>query len=176
MSLVEEEVNPLEEFSPEVQADVDGLIHLGHLSDEVEFCGHTFGLRTLRLGEELSAAKVSEPFSNTLKAAESWASAQVALALTSVDDDEDFCPQAGPNQDVYARARFQYLSKNWYWPTVDFLYSSLVRLQQRQLAAIRALQDLSARNRLTFSPSADSLRELGIFSDEIDSEIPPSQS
>jgi hypothetical protein len=170
MSLVEEE-DSVDEFDPEVQVDVDGLIHLGALFDTVEFCGHTFGIRTLRLGEELSAARVVAPFRNTLKEPEAWASAQVALALTSVDGDEDFCPQAGPDQDAYAQARFRYLGKNWFWPTVEYIYNDFTRLQQRQIVAIRALQDLSARNRPTSWPSVDSLSALGISTGATDLEI-----
>lgn len=171
MSLVEAD-ELADQFDPEVQADVDGLIHLGALFDEVEFCGHTFGIRTLRLGEELAASKVVEPFRNTLKEGEAWASAQVALALTSVDGDENFCPQAGPNQDAYARARFQYLGKNWFWPTVEYIYANFARLQDRQVAAIRAYQDLSQRDRPTSWPSVDSLIAQGISDDEIASGIP----
>lgn len=171
MSLVEEEViNPFEEFPPETRMDVEGLLHLGHLTADVEWCGHEFGLRTLKLGEELAASKSIEGFRNTLKEAEAWASAQIALALTYVDGDEDFCPPAGPSLDAHARARLNYLGKNWYWPTVEFLYTEYVRLQQRQLEALRALQDLSARNRLTFSPSADSLKGPGTFNAEMNTE------
>jgi hypothetical protein len=163
------------EFPPEVQEAVDGLIHLGELSKDFEFCGHTFGLRTLRAQEEMAAAKAVEPFKDTLKEPQAFASSQVALALTHVDGNEAFCPQAGPNQTAFAVARFNYITQNWYWPTIEFLYTCYVDLLQVQIEAIRTTQDLSQRGRPMFSHSADSSSDLGTLNDAIASATPDSQ-
>jgi hypothetical protein len=131
-------------FDPQVQ-DVEGLIHLGALWTDVEFCGHEFTLRTLRVGEEFAAAAaVPESVRGTLKEAHAFATAEVALALEIVDGDDSFCPQAGPDEEAYAKARFNYVKKRWFWPTLDFLYTEYAKLKDRQLDAIRAMQDLSA--------------------------------
>jgi hypothetical protein len=170
---MESSVNPFSDFDPQVAADVEGLIHLGALSTTVEFCGHEFTLRTLRVGEEFAAAAaVPESVRGTLKEAHAFATAQVALALEVVDGDDSFCPQAGPDEDAYAKARFNYVKKRWFWPTLDFLYAEYAKLLDRQLDAIRAMQDLSGRNLRTPWPSADSLSVPGISSDETASETP----
>lgn len=167
MSSVE---NPFDAFPSEVRRDVDGLIHLGELSEDIEFCGHTFGLRTLRVDEEIAAAKAVEQFRDTLKEPHAWAAVQVGLALTHLDGDSNFCPKIGVDKVSFARGRFQYVTSNWYWPTIDYLHGEYARLLERQLAAIRAVQDLSARSRPTFSPLPDSLNEPGISGAPISTE------
>lgn len=159
----QDQSTPLDEFPPQVRQDVEGLLFLGALSDEANFCGHSWGLRTLKAGEELAASKAIEPYMQTAKAADAWSAAQVGLALTHVDGEDDFCPPAGPNSIAFAKARFQYVTDNWYQPTIDYLFGVYARLLDRQLEAYRALQDLSARSLHTSSPSADFLNEQGIF-------------
>lgn len=159
-------VNPFEEFEEDVREAVDGLLHLGHLEAEVEFAGHTFGLRTLRVAEELAAAKAMEPYRDTFKEPEAWMAAQVGLALTHVDGEDDFCPAAGPDRVAFARARFQYVTTKWYQPTVEYLYLAYTSLLKKQVNAIRAVQDLSQRDLRTSLPWADSLSDKGTFSAE----------
>lgn len=157
------QVNPFDEFGPEVSESIDGLLHLGEISSEIEFCGHTFGLRTLRADEEIASAKVVESYRETLKEAEAWAAAQVGMALTHLDGNPDFCPAIGPDKVSFARARFQYVTSNWYPPTINYLYGEYVKLLEKQIAAIRAAQDLSPRSQPTFLPSLDSLNDPGTF-------------
>lgn len=164
------------EFEPDISAPVEGLIHLGNIEEDFEYAGHTFGLRTLTVAEEIAAAKVIEPFRNTLKEPEAWAAAQVGLALTHVDGDEDFCPQAGPNKTAFAQARLNYVSTNWYWPTIDALFRFYAELLQKQIEIVRQVQDLPGRGLLTSWPLADSLNEPGISSEEIATEPQASPS
>jgi hypothetical protein len=164
--------NPMAEFPQEVQDAVDGLLHLGFLENpDVQFSGHTFGLRTLRLEEEMAAAKVIEPFRNTLKEPEAWMAAQVGLALTHVDNDDSFCPPAGPDRVAHARSRFQYMGR-WYAPTIEFLFSEYAELLNQQSRAVAAMQGLSMRGRPTFSPLADSLSAPGTSGAPIDLDSP----
>ncbi len=164
--------SPFEQFDSETREAVEGLIHLGELSTEIEFCGHTLGLRTLRADEEIAAAKAVEPYRDTLKEAEAWAAVQIGMSLTHIDGDEDFCPAIGPDKVSFARARFQYVTANWYPPTINHLYGEYVRLLERQVEAIRAVESLSPRSQPTFLPSLGSLTEQGISAEEISSGIP----
>lgn len=170
---MENSTNPFGPFGPEIANDVEGLIHVGNLTDEVEFCGHTIGIRTLTAYEEIAAAAAVEEFRNTLREPQAWATAQVGLAITHIDGDENFCPPIGPDPTGFAKARFMYISKNWYWPTIDFVYESYIALLDRQIKAIRAVQDLSNRSLLSHLPSLDSLIEPGISTEEIPSEDLP---
>jgi hypothetical protein len=159
------------DFDNDVREAVEGLIHLGELSDDFEFCGHTFGLRTLRMNEEIAAAKVIEPFRNTIKEPEAWIAAQIGLSLIHIDGEVDFCPKAGPDQVSFARARFNYVTGNWYWPTIDFLYQGYSGLLLKQIEAMRAVQDLSPGTLLSSWPSADSFTAPATSNDEMISEI-----
>lgn len=168
-SQVESQVeNPIDNFPEETREAVNGLIWVGHLEKEVHFCQHTFVIRTLKGDEELNAAVVSKEYIETLGQAKAWAWATIGLALVSIDGDTTFCPPIGPDGLQYARARFHYVSKNWYWPTCEHLYGEYADLLNRQVEAIRAVQDLSEGNRATSSPLLDSLTELGISIPEME--------
>lgn len=146
-------------FPDEVADDVDGLLWLGYLEDIVDFCGHEFVIRTLRLEDELLASLVSKEYIDTLGQAKAWVAAQVALALVSVDGDEAFCPPAGPNKKEYARARFKYVSNNWFEPTINYIYSKYAELIERQAKALEEMENLSKESRITFMASPDSLTD-----------------
>lgn len=123
-------------FDPKVREAVEGLIWLGHLEDSFEFCGHNFVLRTLKADEELAAAAVVKEYTDTLGQAKAWAWANVALALVSVDGDDNFCPPTGPDKLAYARARFQYVTSRWYWPTGEYLFSRYQNLYKTAREAL----------------------------------------
>lgn len=143
-------------FPEEVADDVDGLLWLGFLEESVEFCGHDFVIRTLRLEDEILAGLVVKDYKDTISQAKAWIAAQVGMALVSVDENEDFCPQAGPNKKDFARARFQYITKNWYEPTINYLYVKYVELLERQDKVLKEMENLSKGDRITFTASPDS--------------------
>ena len=147
----------VDQFPDDVVEDVDGLLWLGYLEDNVEFCGHEFVIRTLRLEDEMLAGLVSKEYIDSLGQAKAWIAAQVALALVSVDGDEAFCPPAGPSKKESARARFKYVTSNWFEPTVNYLYSQYAELIERQAKALEEMENLSQESRITFTASPDSL-------------------
>ena len=149
--------NDLDQFPPEVQDAVDGLAWLGHIEDTVRWCGHSFTLRTMKASEELEAALLAKEFADTFGQVKAHAWANIALALVAVDGDEDFCPPIGPDKRQYARALFNYVTENWYWPVGEYLFGQYVALIQRQARAIEAIENLSERSLRTSWPSQDSL-------------------
>lgn len=158
MSAFDEGNHPqsLDDFPPDARESVEGLLWLGYLEDEFDFCGHNFVIRTLRGDEELLAALVTKEFSETLGQERSWAWATVALALVAVDGDEDFCPKTVRDKRAYARARFQFCTSKWFWSVGKYLYERYVDLQRRQSEAITRVEDLSRGNLHTYSPSVGS--------------------
>lgn len=154
-----EEPAGFDQFPPQVRTDVDGLVWLGHLTEEVHFCGHTFVLRTLKGDEDLAAGVVVQDYLETLGQARAYAWARLAFALVSIDGDEAWSPQLGPDKVAFGRQRFKYLTENWYFVVAQFLYENLINLEQRQLAAIEAMQDLSTGSPMRSTPSEDSLTE-----------------
>lgn len=167
---VKEEGNPFDEFQPQVVEDVEGLIWLGHLEDEFEFCGHEFVIRTLKAEEELQAALLVKEWGDTIGQAKAWAWANIALALVSVDGDVDFCPPVGPDKSGYARARFKWVISRWYWPLGNYIFARFASLVQRQADAVNAVADLSSRSLHTSTPSVDSL----IDRDDLPEDLMPS--
>jgi hypothetical protein len=148
-----ENPDPYFGFDSQVREDVIGLTHLGHLTDKFSFCGHHFTIKTLHGGEELAAARAAQSYRGTLKEPEAWVWAQVALCLTSVDGDQNFCPPIGPDLDGFAEARFNYVTRDsgWFYPLAQYIYfQRYVPLQERMVAAFEALQGKSERNRSRF--------------------------
>lgn len=146
----------LDDFPDEIREDVEGLIWLGYLTDSFEIYGHHFVIRTLRGDEELLASLICKEWVETLGQTRAWAWAQIALSLESVDNDEDFCPPAGPDRRAYARARFHYVTSRWYWPVAEKIFEKYLELQKRQLEALERLEDLSQGSLPTFTPSVGS--------------------
>lgn len=133
--------DPFAAFSGDVRQDVDGLIWLGDLQESFSFCGHDFVLRTLRGDEELLAGLVMKDYIETIGQAKAHIWATISMSLVAIDGAEDFCPQATPNKRDYARARFQWVSGNWYWPTALYVYNRYNLLLERQQTALEALED-----------------------------------
>lgn len=153
---MESQVDPFSVFPDDVRQDVDGLIWLGYLEDRVSWCGHDFVMRTLRGDEELLVALITKDYMETLGQIKAQAWATLGLAITSVDGMDDFCPQATPNQRDFARARFNWVSGNWYWPTAAHLYNRYIALLKRQQEALDALEDFCSRSLPMPTPSASS--------------------
>lgn len=151
----------LEDFPEQVRDSVEGLMFLGELYDDFEFCGHTFVIRTLRGDEELLAALVCKEFIESLGQARAWIWALVGMCLVSVDGDENFCPQVSTNKRDYARARFQYVTRKWYWPVAAHLNAKYAALQERQNEAIQRVEDLYKGSLTTAMPSSSSLSDQG---------------
>ncbi len=105
-----EKVEPFKLFSPRIQEPVHGLMFLGHIQKDFEFCSHTFTLRTLRPAERAAIAVVIKPWRETYSEPEVWANAQVATALVAVDGVSDFLQKAGPDLESHVKARYNYLT------------------------------------------------------------------
>lgn len=143
---------PFDAFPEDVRADLDGLIWLGYLEDQFSFCGHDFVIRTIRGDEELMAGLVTKDYVETLGQAKAHVWATVAMCLAAIDGTQDFCPQATPNKKEYARARFQWVSTNWFWPLALFVYNRYTDLLQRQGEALEALELFCQGNPLMPQP------------------------
>jgi hypothetical protein len=166
------DTSSLATFPPEVRLAVDGLMYLGYLTDSFSFAGHKFSIRTLYGNEELLADKLVKEYIETTGQARAYAWSRVALALISVDGREDFCPPIGPDEWEYAQGRFQYVTSKWFWPLGEYIFNRFAELQQRQVEAIRAVQDLSTRSLRNSTPSPDSLTEPGDSNNETSTDAP----
>jgi hypothetical protein len=166
------QIDPFSLFSEQIRIPVRGLTFIGHIEKDVEFCGHTFTLRTLYPSEKAAVSLVVQPWRGSISEGEVWANAQVALSLTTVDGDSDFCKAAGPDLNDFAKARLNYVQK-WYQPTLSYLYARYLELEQEALSGIRELQDFSERNRVPSQPLPDSLTVPDTLGAPIASDIQP---
>lgn len=158
---LESEFEGMESFPEEIQSDANALEWLGYIEESFEFAGHRFMLRTLYGEEELLAGLISKRYMETIGQHKAYAWALVALALTAVDDDPDFCPQVSPDPEAYAKGRFQYVTRSWLWPVGQFLYKSYAILLQRQADAVEAMENLSNGSLHTSMPFAGSSTDKG---------------
>lgn len=138
-------INPIfEEMRQEDADSIVELVNLGAIEDEFEFCGHTFGLRTLRTDEDIavgSALSSYEWSADHPKSIQLWSAAHVAMALTHVDGDTDFCPPTGPNKATFAKARLRWLTQEYYWPVIQYLFEKYADLLAKQEKAQEVVQD-----------------------------------
>lgn len=176
----EEEVDPFKLFPQEIRRPVEGLTYLGQLTETVNFCGHQFGLKTLRPAEKFAIAQVLQPYRNTVFEVDVFQALHVGLALTEVDGNQDFCPPIGPSVEDLARARLGYLSgtngqAGWYPPTIEFLWTQYMLLEATAGKAMTELDSLSKGGQpMNLPPWLASLAEQGTSSKKTDSETPHS--
>ncbi len=143
-------------------SNVEEIVQLGSIEEDFKFCGHTFGLKTLKINEEVASGPAIAEFRDTATEGLAWQTIQVGLSLTHIDGDDSFCPPIGPDSVAFAKARFRFLSEQYYIPTIEFLYGCLGQLKSKQLEKIRELQDLSEGSLTTSMLTSDSLKERGI--------------
>jgi hypothetical protein len=173
----EEELDPLQAFPPEWQLTVTGLAFLGQLTDEFTFCGHRYTLKTLKPQEKISIGIVLQPTRNTLYEELAWQTAHVAVALTSIDGNTEFCPPSTKNLDDFVRGRIAFIADEktgWETPLVGYVWKRLQRLELLSAQAVARL-DLFLQG----PPSShwpDSLTEPGLSSEPTSSDTLPSES
>lgn len=170
----QDSVDPFAVFSDRVRTPVEGLVYLGQIQETVEFCGHTFELRTLQPQHRFAISVAVQPYRDTLSEADAYQAAHVAMAVVTVDG-QDYCPPIGPNLNSHVEARLKYVGKNWYGPTIAFLWSEYIKLEQKAVEAIQELDRLSKGSQpMNLPPWLDSLIEQGRSSEQTNSDTQPS--
>lgn len=168
----EEVIDPISLFTPNVQKAVEGLTYLGQLTDTVTFCGHTFGLRTLRPQHHFAISQVLQPYRNTVAEVDIFETLHVGMALTHVDGDHNFCPAIGPDPTLedLVRARLHFIGNaetGWFPATISYLWGAYQLLETAAARAVVELHSLSLRGQPTpSSPWLDSLIEPASSTDE----------
>lgn len=175
-----EVIDPIALFSPKVRNAVEGLTFLGELSETVSFCGHTFGLRTLKPQHKYAISRVLQPYRNTIYEVQIFQNLHVATALTHVDGKHNFCDPIGPSIEEFVIGRLNFVSdvKNgWYEATLEYLWSEYQVLELKATEAIVELHSLSQRSREnTSSPLPDSSTELASLEELMNLGILPSMT
>lgn len=128
-----DEVNAIDQSFDERYVDAfDGLIYLGALSKEFEWLGHRFVIRTLSTNELLHVGLIVKEYADTVVQGRAYASAMVALATMSVDDEQLPTPvMSHDNGSAWAHQRFNYVTSRWFPYTIDKVYSEYLELDKQ---------------------------------------------
>jgi hypothetical protein len=143
---------------PQRTADINGLLALGTISEDFVVWGHTFKMRTIRLGEELVVGQIVKPYTDTIQQGKAYAAAMVAASLEMVDGRPLFAA-LGPSIETVRQNiqnKFEYVQENWYFTLVEELYGCYLTLLERQLDAFEELSGKSQRTPQPSSPYAGS--------------------
>jgi hypothetical protein len=170
-------VDPLTLFPPAMRKAVEGLAYLGKLTETVNYCGHSFGLQTLRPQHRLAIGVVLQPYRDTVMEVNAYKYLYVAMALTHVDGDHHFCDPIGPDIEAFARGRLNYIGnpdKGWSEPTIDFLWSKYTLLDAVAAKGCSELDFLAQKNQIpTSSIWQDALADPDSSTAEMSLGFPP---
>lgn len=144
-TLRDEEGNVLPTFDPKYADPFTGLLYLGALSDNFEWLGHTFDIRTLRDGEKLAVASIIKPYVETMGADRAYACAMVGMCITGVDGDDLPIPIGETKRaHEWGHQRFQYVKDNWFSPTIDVVFNRYLLLEDLAMRVLVAMGKASA--------------------------------
>jgi hypothetical protein len=124
---------------PQIVAPMNDLLQLGELHDEFEYLGHTFHIRTMRIGEELAALSAIKGYNDVpLAQGRAYATAMVAGALVSIDG-RPIIEKLSPGDKANATQKFAKVSKLFFY-VIDYLYKRYTALEREQAKVLEALQ------------------------------------
>lgn len=133
---------PLPEFDPRYREDFDGLLYLGCLSNEFEWLGHKFLIRTLSVDETLEIGLITEPYEGTMSAPKAYQAAVVAACTVKVDGRPLPIPLTDDPADSVLRNRMEAV-KRWFPPTLDRIYEEYILLEDRVAKVLDAMGKVS---------------------------------
>jgi hypothetical protein len=128
-----------EEIDPSLKTDIENLLINGSISTEVSLAGHSFVLRTLTIGEELSIAEICKAYEGNFAQAKAIATATVAASIESIDG-RPLMHRLGPDDLNNIRQKFQYIRSKWYWIVISELYEHYTLLLDRQINAFQEVK------------------------------------
>lgn len=135
----EQDLQNEEDVNPSLRTDIENLLINGSISVEVQLAGHSFVLKTLTIGEELTIAEICKAYEGNFAQAKAIATATVAAALESIDG-RPLMHKLGPDELSTIRQKFQYIRSKWYWIIISELYEHYTLLLDRQITAFQELR------------------------------------
>ena len=127
-----------EQFStPQVANDFQSLLNVGYVEEKYVFAGNEIVLFTPKIEAELAAAQLIHRYEGTLAQGRALMVSEVAAALRSVNGESVYMElDINAPQETYVRKQFEWILKNWQWPTVEIVHNFWKDLQIRQIKAI----------------------------------------
>jgi hypothetical protein len=144
-TLRDDEGNLLPTFDPKYADGFTGLLYVGALTDEFDWLGHRFVIRTLKDGELLAVSQIIKPYQETMGADRAYADAIVAMCIISVDGEELPIPIGETKRaNEWGHLRFAYVRDNWFTYTVDEVYNRYLQINSLAMKVVDALGKASA--------------------------------
>lgn len=145
------EERPLPEFDPRVRQDFDGLLFLGALTNQFEWLGHTFVIKTLSTDELLEVSLLVKEWQGTLGEMKAYSAAIVAACTVSVDGKPLPQPISANPGDLPVRNRFN-MVRRWYPTTLDVVYDEYMQLERRVLEVMDAMGKVNGSSPMASTP------------------------
>lgn len=139
----EEGQQPLPEFDPRYRTQFEGLMYIGALTDEFDWMGHKFVVRTLRTDELLEIALMIQPYVGTQGEDKAYQAGVVAACVISVDGKPLPSPISSDPADTPLSNRYRYVKQYWYGPTLDAIYQRYYRLELTVREVLEAMGNRS---------------------------------
>ncbi len=124
-------------FPPEHVEPLKGLLYLGFLSDEIEYAGHMFHIRTLTEGEILRIGQLMKAYRGTVTEVEARKMYTVAACILDVDGEQVYRAYEEGHDQIYEKAK---VVKHWYPATVNAVYNAYIELESTAIAVSDSLK------------------------------------
>lgn len=119
-------------FDLNVNDDFNSLTLLGALTDEFSWCGYTFKIKSLNLGEEIAVGKLIKLVENTVAQIKVIQTATAAACLVSING-KPFMPNISNDIEQNVNLRYNRV-KSWNAPAVEEIlerYNDLLERRDR---------------------------------------------
>ncbi len=138
-TLTAEDGTELPAFDQRYSEAFQGLNYVGSLTKRFSWLGHEFVIRTLGVDEQLAVAQVAGRYKDGGEQL-AYLTAVVSMAVVTVDGEELPAPIGEDGQLAeWAHRRFSYVKANWYQPTVNYVWSEYLQLEDKVAQVIEAM-------------------------------------
>jgi hypothetical protein len=135
----EEEELPV--FDEQYRQVFIGLTFIGKLSNDFEWMGHRFKIRTLMTDELIQIGLAHAKFQNSLADVKAYQTLVVAACIETLDG--QVLPVPITNDVDLVESRFNYIKTHWYPWTIDAVYEHYLLLEVQVQKVIDAMGKVS---------------------------------
>ena len=115
------------EFPEEYLEPLHGLLFFGKLTDELNYAGHVFSLKTLTMGELIKAGQLIAKYQGTVAYDAAYKSVVLASCVEYVDGQEVYTP-ISKGEDILQK-KFEVVM-DWFPITIDKVYDAYLSLEK----------------------------------------------
>jgi hypothetical protein len=118
-------------FDERCKMPFHGLAYLGALTNDFEWLGHKFVIRTLTADEELAVPLLIREWEGTVGAQRAYVMAVAALCTVTIDNDALPTPVTDEPGYAWAYQKFNYAKARWFRYTFDKIYEEYLVMEDQ---------------------------------------------